>query len=49
MEIKEMDNETLMRNYICTKRQMKTIQSEIKQYETELDNRFDNQKLVKEN
>lgn len=48
MEIKDMSNETLLRYYICTKRQLKTLQSEIKQMETELDNRYDNGTLRKE-
>ena len=46
MTIKEMSNEYLMRFYICTKREMKTILSTIKQIEEELDKRFDTQKLI---
>ena len=46
MTIKEMNNEQLMRNYIGTKRELKTLQSIIKQIEDELNKRFDNGKLV---
>lgn len=46
MTIKEMNNEQLMRNYICTKREMKTLQSTIKQIEDELNKRFDMGNLI---
>ena len=46
MTIKEMSNEYLMRLYICTKRELKTTQSTLKQIEEELDKRFDAQKLT---
>lgn len=46
MIIKEMSNEHLMRFYICTKRELKTTQSTLKQIEEELDKRFDTQKLI---
>ncbi len=48
MEFKDMSNETLLRHYICAKRQLKTLQSQVKQIETELDNRYDNGTLRKE-
>ena len=46
MEIKEMSNEQLIRYYVCTKRELKTMQSTIKQYEDELNKRFDNGTLA---
>lgn len=48
MTIPEMSNEQLVRYYICTKRELKNIQSTIKQQEDELNKRFDNGKLVEE-
>ena len=46
MTIKEMSNEQLFRYYICAKKELKTMQSTIRQYEDELNKRFDNQELV---
>jgi len=46
--IKEMSNEQLMRYYICTKRELKTLQSTLKQQEDELNRRFDNGTLIQE-
>ena len=48
MTIKEMSNEQLMRYYICTKRELKTLQSTLKQQEDELNRRFDNGTLIQE-
>lgn len=45
MNFKEMSNEHLMRCYICSKRELKTLQSTIKQEEEELNSRFDLGKL----
>lgn len=47
MTYKEMDNEMLMRYYICSKRELKTLQSTIKQQEEELNKRFDTGELIK--
>ena len=41
-----MSNEQLMRYYVCTKKQMKDLQFTLKQYEDELNKRFDNGFLV---
>ena len=46
MSIKEMSNEQLFRYYICAKKELKTMQGTIRQYEDELNKRFDNQELV---
>ncbi len=46
MTINEMTNEQLMRYYICTKRQLKDLQLTVKQYEDELNRRFDNGDLI---
>ncbi len=46
MTFKEMDNETLMRYHINYKRQIKTIQSSIKQIENELEERYDKGILI---
>lgn len=48
MNFKKMSNEYLMRFYICTKREMKTTQSTLKQIEDELNERFDKGKLINE-
>lgn len=45
MTISEMTNEQLMRYYVCAKRELKNMQSTIKQYEDELNKRFDTGKL----
>lgn len=45
MEIKEMDNDTLIRYYIAVDREIKTKMSEKKQLEQEMNNRFDDGKL----
>lgn len=46
MTIKEMDNAYLVRFYISKKRELKTLQSTIKQIEAELDERFDKGKII---
>lgn len=48
MTFKEMSNEQLIRHYIFSKRELKHIQSVIKEEEEELNKRFDNQTLVEE-
>lgn len=48
MNYKEMNNEDLMRYYICAKRELKNKQSEIYQIEQELNDRYDKGILVKE-
>lgn len=45
MEIKEMDNNTLIRHLVLVEREIKTKQSEQKQLKDELNRRFDNQEL----
>lgn len=46
MTFKEMDNETLIRYQINYKRQLKTMQSTIKQIENELEERYDRGSLI---
>lgn len=45
MEIKDMDNNVLFRHYELAKRELKLKQSEVKQYEKEISERFDDGRL----
>lgn len=48
MEINEMSNTELQRHRICTEREMKILQSTIKQIKEEEEKRFDNGTLIDE-
>lgn len=46
MEIKDMNNAQLQRYRICTERQIKNLQSTLKQIKDEEEKRFDNGTLI---